>query len=160
MQIRFDYPGFRTGGQASGLALRWAHVRRRTHGRTPLMAARRRTASRKKSERLREGEDVRERILRGFSERAARSGIRSVIMAELASGLRMSATTLYNHFPAKQDLVRTLVERWAADLGASEVAVAESVSSRSANEGLVRWAEAWATSVARYSPAFWDDLRR
>jgi hypothetical protein len=38
--------------------------------------------------------------------------------------------------------------------------VVEAESSRSAIEGMTRWAEAWARSVARYSPAFWEDLRR
>ncbi len=108
----------------------------------------------------RDPDDVRERILREFSERATRSGIRSVVMSELASALRMSATTLYNHFPSKQDLVTALVERWATDVAASEAAIAELASARSAVDGMVHWAESWVTSVSRYSPAFWEDLRR
>jgi AcrR family transcriptional regulator len=104
--------------------------------------------------------DVRERILSEFSERATRSGIRSVVMSELASALRMSATTLYNHFPSKQDLVTALVERWAEDVAASEAAIAEISAGRNAVDGMVHWAEAWAGSVSRYSPAFWEDLRR
>jgi AcrR family transcriptional regulator len=117
-------------------------------------------AARRKAERVRDPGEVRERILREFSARAARSGIRSVVMAEFASELRMSATTLYNHFPSKHELVIALVERWAADLAASEAAAAEISTSRSATDGLAHWAEAWASSVARYSPAFWEDLRR
>src|SRR5262245_22742278 len=115
---------------------------------------------RKSTAPAREPHDVRERILREFSERATRSGIRSVVMSELATALRMSATTLYNHFPSKQDLVTAHVERWAHDVAASEAALAELASSRSAVEGMVHWAEAWAASVSRYSPAFWEDLRR
>ena len=41
---------------------------------------------------------VRERILAAFSAKAKRSGIRAVVMGELASELRMSAMTLYKHF--------------------------------------------------------------
>jgi AcrR family transcriptional regulator len=104
--------------------------------------------------------DVRERILQAFSERATRSGIRSVVMSELASALRMSATTLYNHFPSKQDLVTALVERWAQDVAASEAAIAELAAAPSAVTGMVHWAEAWSASVSRYAPAFWEDLRR
>lgn len=104
--------------------------------------------------------EVRDRILRAFSERATRSGIRSVVMSELASELRMSPNTLYQHFPSKKDLVTALVERWAQEVGASEAAVVEIASSRGAAESMVRWAEAWSDSVARYAPAFWEDLRR
>ncbi len=104
--------------------------------------------------------EARERVLREFSERATRSGIRSVIMSELASDLRMSPNTLYQHFRSKKDLVTALVERWAEEVGASQAAVVELASTRSAIERMTRWAEAWAQSVARYSPAFWEDLRR
>lgn len=104
--------------------------------------------------------EARERILRAFSERATRSGIRSVVMSELASELRMSPNTMYQHFRSKKELVTALVERWAQEVGASEAAVVEVESSRSAIDGMTRWAEAWAQSVARYSPAFWEDLRR
>lgn len=105
-------------------------------------------------------EPVRERILQAFSERATRSGIRSVVMSELAAELRMSPNTLYQHFRSKKDLVTALVERWAQEVGASDAAVAELAASRSAVDGMARWAEAWAVSVARYAPAFWEDLRR
>jgi len=108
----------------------------------------------------REPQGARERILQAFSDRATRSGIRSVVMSELATDLRMSPNTLYQHFRSKRDLVTALVERWAQEVGASQAGVAEAESSRGAIEGMTRWAEAWAQSVARYSPAFWEDLRR
>jgi AcrR family transcriptional regulator len=116
----------------------------------------------KKSKRLRpaEQQDAQERILAAFSERATRSGIRSVVMSELAADLRMSPNTLYQHFRSKKDLVTALVEQWAREVGASQAGVVEVASSRSAIEGMTRWAEAWAASVARHSPAFWEDLRR
>ncbi|MGD8859552.1 MAG: TetR/AcrR family transcriptional regulator [Myxococcales bacterium] len=103
---------------------------------------------------------MRERILLAFSERAKRSGLRGVVMSELAAELRMSPNTLYQHFRSKKDLVTVLVEHWAQEVGASDAAVAEIAATRGAVEGMTRWAEAWATSVARYSPAFWEDLRR
>ena len=116
--------------------------------------------ARKSAKSERDPGDVRERILQAFSERAMRSGIRSVVMAELASALRMSATTLYNHFPSKHDLVTALVERWAQDVAASEAATAELAGAPSAVDGMVHWAEAWSASMSRYAPAFWEDLRR
>jgi AcrR family transcriptional regulator len=103
---------------------------------------------------------VRQRILDEFSARAARSGIRSVVMMELASELRMSATTLYNHFPSKGDLVTAMIERWVADVGSSEVTALERRIAQDPMEGLVGWAEAWSRSTARYAHAFWNDLRR
>lgn len=104
--------------------------------------------------------EVRERILAAFSERSTRSGIRSVVMSELAADLRMSPNTLYQHFRSKKDLVMSLVERWAKEVGASDAAVVEVEASRSAIESMTHWAGAWADSVARYAPAFWQDLRR
>jgi AcrR family transcriptional regulator len=104
--------------------------------------------------------EARERILQAFSERATRSGIRSVVMSELAAELRMSPNTMYQHFRSKKDLVTALVERWAHEVGASDAAVVELQAARSAADGMARWAEAWAASVARYAPAFWEDLRR
>jgi AcrR family transcriptional regulator len=116
--------------------------------------------SRKKQTQPVEQPEVRERILQAFSDRATRSGIRSVVMSELAAELRMSPNTLYQHFRSKKDLVTALVERWALELGATDAALVEVASSRSAVESMTRWAEAWADSVARYAPAFWEDLRR
>lgn len=104
--------------------------------------------------------EARERILHAFSERATRSGIRSVVMSELAADLRMSPNTLYQHFRSKKELVTALVERWAEEVGASQAGVVEAESGRNAIDGMTRWAEAWAQNVARYSPAFWEDLRR
>jgi AcrR family transcriptional regulator len=104
--------------------------------------------------------EARDRILQAFSARATRSGIRSVVMSELAAELRMSPNTVYQHFRSKKDLVTALVERWALEVGASDAGAVEVASSRGAVEGMTRWAEAWAQSVARHSPAFWEDLRR
>ena len=61
-------------------------------------------------------ERVRERILQAFSQKAMRTGLRSVVMGELASELRMSASTLYKYFSSKEELVLVLVERWVMEL--------------------------------------------
>ena len=103
---------------------------------------------------------VRERILQTFAERAKHSGIRSVVMGELASELSMSVTTLYQHFPSKDDLVVATLERWAEDVAQREAAAVPPGQSLSAIERLHRWARCWAEAVSQYAPAFWEDLRR
>lgn len=115
-----------------------------------------RPARRKRTSR--DPEQVRETILSAFSKRAKESGIRGVVMSELASQLRMSATTLYNHFASKEELVRELVLLWVDELSASEAGQPD--QGGSPIEVLLRWSSAWAENVARYSPAFWEDLRR
>ncbi len=100
----------------------------------------------------------RELILSAFSEIARRSGIRAVVMAELASELRMSATTLYQQFKSKDEIVMELVKRWADDVAKWESATPPGTGS--AADGLLYWSDAWSGAVARYAPAFWDDLKR
>jgi AcrR family transcriptional regulator len=102
---------------------------------------------------------ARERILEAFAERAKRSGIRSVVMGELAGELRMSATTLYQHCPSKEDLVTATVERWAADVAQREAAMLREGERLSPTDRMLRWAHCWAEAVSQYSVAFWDDLR-
>lgn len=104
---------------------------------------------------------VRERILRVFSAKARRAGIRSVLMGELASDLRMSAMTLYKHFASKDELVDSMVDAWAVDLAAIDSLDWENASSCGAVlEMLLSWADAWTASLSHVSPAFFDDLRR
>lgn len=108
-----------------------------------------------------ESEPVREKILAGFSDKAKRSGIRAVVMGELASELRMSATTLYKHFPSKQDLVSAMVDAWALELAAIDALHWERADSvNAALDVLLVWADAWTASLARVPPAFFEDLRR
>ena len=105
-------------------------------------------------------ERVRERILQAFSEKAKRSGLRSVVMAELASELRMSATTLYNHFSSKEELVLVLVERWVMELAAADALTSERPELRSPLDRVRHWALVWAASMSELSVAFIQDLRR
>jgi AcrR family transcriptional regulator len=104
-------------------------------------------------------EQQRERILEVFSARAKRDGIRAVAMAELAGELRMSASTLYKHFPSKEALTLACVERWALELAATEAAEAAPAASRDPLERFMLWVDAWADANAALSPAFARDLR-
>jgi AcrR family transcriptional regulator len=108
-----------------------------------------------------EDSGVRERILAVFSAKAKRLGIRSVVMGELASDLRMSASTLYKHFPSKDDLVSAMVDAWALELAAIDALDWQKVDScASALDVLLSWADAWTTSLGQVPPSFFRDLRR
>jgi AcrR family transcriptional regulator len=104
---------------------------------------------------------VRERILRVFSAKAKRAGIRAVLMGELATELRMSAMTLYKHFASKDELVVAMVDAWALEIAAIEALEWEKVEScNSALEVLLVWADAWTASLSEVTPAFFSDLHR
>jgi AcrR family transcriptional regulator len=108
-----------------------------------------------------EESEVRERILAAFSSKAKRSGIRAVVMGELASDLRMSAMTLYKHFPSKDELVSAMVDAWALELAAiGALDLGRLDDSDSAIDRLLAWADAWTTCLANVSPAFFKDLSR
>jgi len=104
---------------------------------------------------------VRERILASFSTRAKRSGIRAVVMGELASELRMSPMTLYKHFASKDELVSAMVDAWALELAAIDALDLGHVGDHAeALERLLAWADAWTAALADVSPAFFKDLHR
>jgi AcrR family transcriptional regulator len=104
---------------------------------------------------------VRSRILAVFSARAKRSGIRAVVMGDLASELRMSAMTLYKHFASKDELVTAMVDAWALELAAIDALEWDKVDScNAALEVLLSWADAWTASLSNVSPAFFRDLHR
>jgi AcrR family transcriptional regulator len=105
-------------------------------------------------------ERVREQILTAFSQKAKRSGLRSVVMAELASELRMSATTLYKHFSSKEELVLVLVEHWVMEVAAAEAVTAERPELRTPLDRVRHWAEVWSASMSDLSVAFIQDLQR
>jgi AcrR family transcriptional regulator len=96
-----------------------------------------------------------------FSAKAKRSGIRAVVMGELASELRMSAMTLYKHFASKDDLVSAMVDAWALELAAIEALdLGRLDDGGAALDRLLAWADAWTASLANVSPAFFKDLHR
>src|SRR5262245_17794222 len=104
---------------------------------------------------------VRDRILHAFSSKAKRSGIRAVVMGELASELRMSAVTLYKHFASKHELVSAMVDAWALELAAIDALdLGRIADCQSALERLLWWADSWTASLANVSPAFFKDLHR
>jgi AcrR family transcriptional regulator len=104
---------------------------------------------------------VRERILLLFSSKAKRSGVRAVVMGELASELRMSAMTLYKHFASKDELVSAMVDAWALELAAIDALDLGQIPDRdTALDRLLAWADAWTASLANVSPAFFKDLHR
>jgi AcrR family transcriptional regulator len=81
-------------------------------------------------------------------------------MAELASELRMSATTLYKHFSSKEELVLVLVERWVMELGAEEAFTSEGAQLRTLLDRVRHWAQVWGASMSELSVAFIQDLQR
>jgi AcrR family transcriptional regulator len=102
--------------------------------------------------------EVREQILEAFSARAKSIGLRAVMMGELASELRISASTLYKHFPSKEALTLACVDRWGHELGAAEAAEPERSAPRSGFEQFMHWVDAWSDANAALSPAFARDL--
>lgn len=100
-------------------------------------------------------EEVRQQIVEAFSRRAKATGLRGVMMGEIATELRISASTLYKHFPSKEALTLASVERWANELAATD---AVQRSKEPPFEQFMRWIDAWADAQAALSPAFVRDL--
>jgi AcrR family transcriptional regulator len=103
-------------------------------------------------------EQVRERIVEAFAAKAKAVGLRGVMMGEIATQLRISASTLYKHFPSKEALTLDCVERWADEFAASDAASDDPRHEREPFEQFVHWIDAWADAHAALSPAFVRDL--
>jgi AcrR family transcriptional regulator len=117
-------------------------------------------ARRSRGPQLRQATDLtRDRVLSAFSASARRNGIRSLMMNELATELRMSASTLYKLYSSKEALALACVERWADELGAAEAAKHAKHKSRDGFEQYMHWIDAWADANADLSPAFARDLK-
>ena len=110
-------------------------------------------------------EHVSAQILDAFTAKAKRIGLRALIMTELATELRMSASTLYKLYPSKESLALACVDRWADELAAAETARSDSRDRRDRSgthagfEHFMLWVDAWADANAGLSPAFTRDLR-
>jgi AcrR family transcriptional regulator len=97
------------------------------------------------------------RVLDAMEHRARGSGIRAVVMSDLARELGMSTKTLYRDFPSKDAMVQALVERWSNRfLAAQDRRLATPMSDlervRLAVHHSVRWR-------SRFCDDFWHDLR-
>jgi len=101
---------------------------------------------------------VGDRILRAFGERVRGSGIRAVVMAELARDLGISTRTLYRHFPTKSDLVLALTRRWAERL--EEMQRRRFSSGQSPLTELHAAAQTWVGLSSELSSAYWLELER
>jgi len=100
-------------------------------------------------------EETRQQIVDAFSSKAKALGLRGVMMGEIATELRISASTLYKHFPSKEVLTLACVERWAEELAATSAVGARQ---EPPFEQFMRWLDAWADAQAALSPAFVRDL--
>lgn len=98
-------------------------------------------------------------ILRAFSERARRLGIRAIVMSELCSDLGVSKKTLYRHFSSKEAMVLAMIERWEQRLKSPDDPFAHPPDGNPIN-ALRAWIERWSTTDANYSDVFWHDLAR
>jgi AcrR family transcriptional regulator len=103
-------------------------------------------------------EQVRQQIVDAFSVKAKAVGLRGVMMGEIASELRISASTLYKHFPSKEALTLACVERWAEEFAASGAVADNPRPRREPFEQFTHWLDAWADAHAELSPAFVRDL--
>jgi AcrR family transcriptional regulator len=93
-----------------------------------------------------------------FATRAKTVGLRAVMMGEIATELRISASTLYKHFVSKEALTLACVERWADELAAAHAAADHPRHKREPYQQFVHWIDAWADAHAALSPAFVRDL--
>lgn len=98
---------------------------------------------------------VANQIVDEFAHKARVLGIRSISMADLASSLRMSTKTLYKYFSNKDELVHELVVRWEARVHKPITAY----NTHNLMEILRYRIKVWVENDARYSTAFWLDLK-
>lgn len=103
-------------------------------------------------------EQVLEQIVDAFAAKAKAVGLRGAMMGEIATELRISASTLYKHFPSKEALTLASVERWADAFAAAHAAADNSQPGREPFDQFMHWVDAWADAHSALSPAFVRDL--
>lgn len=93
-------------------------------------------------------------IVEAFARLASEKGIRSISMSELAKQLRVSTKTLYKSFKNKGELVHEMIVRW-------ERRIHKPIDNYGNDlvETLRYWVKVWVENDARYSTAFWVDLK-
>ena len=79
-------------------------------------------------------------------------------MAELARDLGISTRTLYQHFASKAEIVREIMERWAAEVDAEQSHRGR--GELSTMERMIESAEGWIERQDRFSAEFWSQIRR
>jgi AcrR family transcriptional regulator len=104
------------------------------------------------------GVDAREQaVLDAMEARLTRTGIRSVVMSDLASELGMSTKTLYRIFPSKDALVSAVVDRWIERLVDAQAWLQR--SDMSAQERVRTAAHFLVERRSRFCDDFWADLQ-
>ena len=98
-----------------------------------------------------------DRVLDALEARCASSGIRAVVISDLARELHMSTKTIYRTFDSKDAMVLAMVRRWTERALANRtdqavVGRAPEEQVRSVVHELVRWR-------TRFSDDFWRELR-
>lgn len=98
-----------------------------------------------------------DRVLDALEARCATSGIRAVVISDLARELHMSTKTIYRVFDSKDAMVLAMVRRWTERVlsARAEHAVVDRAAAdrvRSVVYELVRWR-------TRFSDDFWTELR-
>ena len=93
-------------------------------------------------------------IVDAFARYASEKGIRSISMAELARELRVSTKTLYKYFQNKGELVHEMIVKW-------EKRIHKPIETYGSDlvETLRYWVKVWVENDARFSTAFWTDLK-
>lgn len=97
--------------------------------------------------------DLKERIINAFIERAREVGVRAVSTDEMAKTLSISKKTLYKQFRSKEELVSSVLDRWAEPVGEpSKIEVGENTKA-AALENVARWYD----NDAKFCEKFWQD---
>lgn len=104
-------------------------------------------------------EQVKAQVLDAFCAKAKQTGLRAVMMGQLAAELRMSPSTLYALYPSKETLAMACVDRWATELAAAEAAEPDPAIRRDGFGQFMHWLDTWSTANAALSPAFIRDLK-
>jgi len=97
--------------------------------------------------------DLKERILNAFIGRAKEVGVRAVSTDEIAKTLSISKKTLYKQFRSKEELVESVLDRWAAPVvEPTKIEIGENPKTVA-----LRSAAKWFDNDANFCEKFWED---
>ncbi|GAB1260626.1 TetR/AcrR family transcriptional regulator [Aurantivibrio plasticivorans] len=94
------------------------------------------------------------KIVDAFAERAKHVGIRSIAIGDIAKELRISTKTFYKYFRTKDDIVHEMIVRWESRIHKPIEYYGDDLL-----EILRLWVKIWVDNDARFSTAFWTDLK-